>query len=361
MDTLRDVVAVTVTYGNRAHLAVRVIDAVLSQGAERVVVVLNGASVNSVKTLKNRFGGDTRVQWVDLGSNLGASRGFAAGIRKAAALAKTQGYRYVLLLDDDTVPAPGTLEALVYAADALAWSVAPRVPAAVVACRNGDFYGFVKEHRVVHDAFCGFHVRSLPRKIARCLAPRRRASAVCAAPMHTRKRGGKEQNAAAQVKKALRTGRGIERVDFAPFAGLMLPVPVIDAIGLPSPWFCSYEADTEYTWRITRRGGIIYAVEAAVVVDLEPKRSEVAGRISLPQRIARAVAQGDSLTLEGLRAHAALEKSYWVRNWFTWTVNRVVVALAVLAAARNLEVARAAWTLPCTVPCTIPEVEKGVD
>ena len=103
------VVAVVVTW-NRHDLLLEVLSALRSQTVpvSRVVVVDNASTDGTAETLRAQ-GED--VVTVTARTNTGGAGGFAIGIRRALEL----GCDAVWLMDDDTVPEPEALAALVRA------------------------------------------------------------------------------------------------------------------------------------------------------------------------------------------------------------------------------------------------------
>ncbi|MBW8485301.1 glycosyltransferase [Actinomadura parmotrematis] len=100
------VAAVVVTHERRALLA----EALTAVGAQDrppdlVVVVDNASADGSADLVRERFGG---TDLVVLSRNIGGAGGFAAGIARAL----ERGADLLWLLDDDTVPEPGALGAL---------------------------------------------------------------------------------------------------------------------------------------------------------------------------------------------------------------------------------------------------------
>jgi GT2 family glycosyltransferase len=235
----QDVVVVTVTYGDRQALLRQVLDSLPAQNVARVVVVDNGAQWPVSEMLRASYGDFVDV--VTMGRNTGSAGGFKAGIARAMELHA----EFIWLLDDDNRPADGCLAALLLAyAQERQTTSADRL--AVLAFRpehQADVAAGVPERRINAraDSFCGFHVLDIPYKFWR------------------RTRWGRPRGPVpARV-----------RLDVAPYSGLLLGREVVDAIGLPDERFVLYADDTEYTWRITARGGRIVLVTAARIEDLE--------------------------------------------------------------------------------------------
>jgi rhamnopyranosyl-N-acetylglucosaminyl-diphospho-decaprenol beta-1,3/1,4-galactofuranosyltransferase len=124
------VTAVVVTY-NRRHLLLESLAAVLAQSrAPDVVIVVDNASADgTAEAVRAAFPG---VQLAELARNSGGAGGFAAGL----ALALDGGADLIWLMDDDTVPEPGALSALLTARQRLtAQAPPPARPPALVASR----------------------------------------------------------------------------------------------------------------------------------------------------------------------------------------------------------------------------------
>jgi rhamnopyranosyl-N-acetylglucosaminyl-diphospho-decaprenol beta-1,3/1,4-galactofuranosyltransferase len=100
------VIAVLVTY-NRRELLLEALAAVCSQSREPdSVIVVDNASTDGTAAAVRR--GHPSVQLARLARNTGGAGGFACG----AALALAAGADLIWFMDDDTVPEPGALQAL---------------------------------------------------------------------------------------------------------------------------------------------------------------------------------------------------------------------------------------------------------
>ena len=100
------VVAVVVSY-NRRDLLIEGLNAIYSQSRrpDAVIVVDNASTDGSAAAARSHFP-EARV--VELAMNYGGAGGFAYGM----ALALAQGAGLIWVMDDDTVPEPGALEAM---------------------------------------------------------------------------------------------------------------------------------------------------------------------------------------------------------------------------------------------------------
>jgi GT2 family glycosyltransferase len=117
------VIAVVVTY-NRRDLLLEALAAVSAQSRapDKVIVVDNASADGTAGAVRAAF---PAVQLAELARNSGGAGGFAAGM----ALALAQDADLLWLMDDDTVPGAGALEALLAVRDRMAG------PPALVASR----------------------------------------------------------------------------------------------------------------------------------------------------------------------------------------------------------------------------------
>ena len=108
------VTAVVVTY-NRRDLLLESLAAVLGQtrAPDKTIVVDNASADGTAAAVRDAF---PAVHLAELKHNSGGAGGFAAGM----ALALAEGADLIWLMDDDTVPEPGALGALLSARDRMA-------------------------------------------------------------------------------------------------------------------------------------------------------------------------------------------------------------------------------------------------
>jgi GT2 family glycosyltransferase len=240
-----DVTVITVTYAKRWHLLKRTLEAALSAGAARAIVVDNGATDDIAQKAHSTFG--DRVRVLRLAKNQGSASGYCAGI-KAARESKEE---FLLLLDDDNCVTPGAIQVLSEAYEELSAGCIqdnlclvgfrPSHQPEIFQGRTPDSLGGVP------GAFFAFHFRQIPLKIWRRLRSRR------VAPDTT-------DRAALDANYPLRV---------APFGGMFLHRSVFDRYGIPDPRFVVYLDDTEFSLRITQNGGTILLLPRARIEDLE--------------------------------------------------------------------------------------------
>lgn len=104
-----DNVAIVVVTYNRKNLLAECIDALLSQTYEKFdLLIFDNASTDGTEEVVKNFQ-DKRIRYNNTGANLGGAGGFAFGMNYAL---KENKYKYIWLMDDDTIPNKYALESL---------------------------------------------------------------------------------------------------------------------------------------------------------------------------------------------------------------------------------------------------------
>lgn len=225
---------VTVTYGQRVAYVLKALESALADGVRHAVVIDNGSVEPVEEALRKRFGDWVSVERFD--SNQGSAPGFKRGMQ----LAYESGCELILLLDDDNLLSAGCLRKLVDARKDLSR-------------RHGDDNCIVLAHRPGHappekigekNGFLGFHLKDVPKKIGKRLGMLSRGRALC-------------------------VETPVVQVSHAPYSGLLFHRAVVKRHGLPDERFVLYGDDSEFTYRITARGGFIGRVMDAQFAELE--------------------------------------------------------------------------------------------
>jgi len=214
-----ETVAVVVVTHNRAELLGSLLDGLAAQTRrpDAVVVVDNASTDHTADVLGARTDLPLHVITQD---NLGGAGGFHAGVRAAY----DAGWDRVWLVDDDVVPAPGCLEALLAVDEDCLLAVREDLAGALVEKAAVDF-----------DLRTPLAIR--PKRAAVDTVYRDRASMPALVEV---------QNVA--------------------FEGFMARRSVVEEIGFPDPAFFIFYDDAEYAVRARRAGHRIMAVRDAVLV-----------------------------------------------------------------------------------------------
>ncbi|WP_235529694.1 glycosyltransferase [Nocardioides sp. Soil774] len=214
-----ETVAVVVVTHNRADLLARLLDGLAAQtrAADAVIVVDNASSDHTADVLAART--DLPLQVIEQ-DNLGGAGGFHRGVRAAY----DRGFDRVWLVDDDVVPAPACLAALMAVDEDC-----------LIAVRE-DLAGTLVEKAAVE-----FDLRN---------------------PLAIRpKRSTVDSTYADRASMP-----ELVEVQNVAFEGFMARRDVITEIGFPDPAFFIFFDDAEYAVRARRAGRRIWAVRDAVLV-----------------------------------------------------------------------------------------------
>jgi GT2 family glycosyltransferase len=217
--TGEETVAVVVVTHNRADLLTRLLDGLAAQSRrpDAVIVVDNASTDHTAEVLDARTDLPLDVITQD---NLGGAGGFHAGVRAAY----DAGWDRVWLVDDDVVPAPGCLAALVAVDEDC-----------LIAVRE-DLTGTLVEKAAVE-----FDLRN---------------------PLAIRpKRSTVDSTYADRASMP-----PLVEVQNVAFEGFMVRRSVITEIGFPDPAFFIFYDDAEYAVRARRAGRHVWAVRDAVLV-----------------------------------------------------------------------------------------------
>jgi rhamnopyranosyl-N-acetylglucosaminyl-diphospho-decaprenol beta-1,3/1,4-galactofuranosyltransferase len=216
------VAAVVVTY-NRAALLTRMLAglAALDRPLDAVIVVDNASTDHTPTVLATVH--DLPLQVIRSDENLGGSGGFHRGVQAAY----EQGFDRIWLLDDDVVPAPDCLSALL--------AVEPELSDCLMVTRE-DLRG-----DLVEKAAITFDLRN-PLAI-------------------------KPKTAMVETTYGTRAAMpALVELQNVPFEGFLIRRRVVDAIGLPDASFFIFYDDVDYAIRARRAGFRIFAVRDAVLV-----------------------------------------------------------------------------------------------
>ncbi len=218
----RESVAVVVVTHNRADLLVRMLDGLAAQthAPDAVIVVDNGSTDHTADVLAQRLARADLPLEVITQDNLGGAGGFHRGARAAY----DHGHDRTWLVDDDVVPAPGCLAALMAVDEDC-----------LIAVRE-DLAGALAEKAAIE-----FDLRN-----PLAIRPKRAA-------VDTVYAGRASMPALVEVQTVA-------------FEGFMVAREVVEAIGLPDPSFFIFYDDVDYAVRARRAGFPVVAVRDAVLV-----------------------------------------------------------------------------------------------
>lgn len=238
------VVAVVVTY-NRKDLLLDCIQHLLAQRIERgigtgrpealdtqlAIMIVDNASEDGTRDALKPYIESGAIQYENTGENLGGAGGFNFGMR----LAVERGYTYCWIMDDDCMPSPTALQALIDADYGL----------------NGD-YGFLSSVvRWTDGSICKMNVQRHPL-----------------------------------FSNITDFSPFLQPCTLASFVSLFVPCWVIERVGLPIKDFFIWTDDWEFTRRISRQYDCFVVGDSVVT---HASATNKAGTIvdDLPERLAR--------------------------------------------------------------------------
>ncbi len=229
MNTSR-IAAVVVTYNRKALLAECLSALQQQEGASCDILVVNNASTDGTEAMLAAQFPD--VQVLTLEKNSGGAGGFCAGMKQAV----EAGYDRIWIMDDDTIPTPGALAALVQTDQQLTEAACLEHP----------------EFDPDKDAAFGFLSSTVEWS----------DGSLCKMNRQTLKKGAAEINkgtaeankgAAETNKGAAETGNSLLPIAAATFVSLYFPAAVVRKMGLPIADYFIWGDDKEYTLRLSDR------------------------------------------------------------------------------------------------------------
>lgn len=105
-------IAVIVVTFNRKELLAENIDALLKQSYKDFdIFIIDNASTDGTREYINKYIENNDINYFNTGENVGGAGGFNFGIKKII----NYGYKYIWMMDDDTIPYHDSLESLMNA------------------------------------------------------------------------------------------------------------------------------------------------------------------------------------------------------------------------------------------------------
>ncbi len=230
-----------VTYGNRWQFLSQVIESVLSFKTVSSIIIVNNAAEYNLKS-KTRHFNDDRLLVVDLQENSGSASGYKTALENA----RNTNASFYWFLDDDNLPETDTANILlkhwqlIDAADnkkALFCLRTDRLQHLRIAKGESPY-----RYYLVPDNFMGFHFMKIFSNQLKKL-----------------------QDKKADTKPFLNRAA----MPYVPYGGLFIHKNIIPDIGYPNELFYLYVDDSEFTYRITEKGGTIWLIPAAKINDID--------------------------------------------------------------------------------------------
>ncbi len=297
---------VTVTYGDRFQFLQSVIEAAFKNGVFKIFIVSNNAEPNSLeylRTLEAESKGSIDV--IYLPENIGSAGGYKVGLEKAAHCSDCE---FIWLLDDDNQPTPNALDELLKHYKELS-STFPPHQLGLLSIRQ-DREQLQRAARIVDaykifprtSSFLGFHVLDLPRKIMKGLRLKR-------------------------PEKLLQSPKSAVEIPFGPYGGLFFHKILLQEIGYPDERFFVYADDTEFTFRLTKRGKKLFLIPSSTIQDIDNSWHIKVKGSHFEQLL---LGDSDFRIYFSVRNQAYVDRYVWMNNYLIYAINKSFF-LAILA------------------------------
>lgn len=192
-----NVAIVVVTY-NRKDLLIENLKSLKAQTySDFDIYVIDNASTDGTKDAIAQFVSNNTF-YVNTGSNLGGAGGFKYGIKHAL---QNSSYKYIWIMDDDTIPEQDALESLIHKADIL----------------NGEFSYLSSVVKWIDGSACLMNLQIVDSMT---------------------------------TKNLYALSNGLLQIKQASFVSCLIDCAAINEVGLPISEFFIYGDDVEYTERL---------------------------------------------------------------------------------------------------------------
>lgn len=234
-------IAVIVTYSNRFHLLKQVIESILSQDINKIIVIDNNSEPSSKEQLKLfEKQNSEKVKVIYLPENIGSAGGFKRGLQEAYNDSESE---FIWLFDDDNIAKKGSYVALVsfYNRKELE--------------KNNSMLISLRSDRKQY-------YKSIEANDTEILTGKKNSFMTFDFISYIK-------NKFFTKKTNIKFNQNYGETHQAPYGGMFLHKNLINKIGYPDDRFFVYADDTEYSYRIIKNGGKIYAVLNSLLEDID--------------------------------------------------------------------------------------------
>ena len=196
---MNEVCAIVVTY-NRKELLKENIEALKSQTYKKLdILIVDNNSTDGTYEYVKKYIDNQHVMYVNTEKNIGGSGGFYIGIKECA----KKKYKYIWLMDDDTIPNADALESLMRKKELLK-----------------DEFSFIGSVAMFNEEeLCKMNVPPVADN---------------------------------WLEKYKYVEKGLVNIGFCSFVSCLINVKVVKKVGLPIKEFFIYADDVEYTTRLSK-------------------------------------------------------------------------------------------------------------
>jgi len=236
------VCAVTVTYGQRAGLVHEMVEGALQSGVDEVFIVDNGSDKENADQLFSTFRDKKNIFIKRYDENYGSAGGFNRALKWAR---EESSCDFIWVLDDDNVPEPEALSALLFL-----YSYLGKDPKNVLVSYRmimSSLSNSVEHKQPLLESIATGRIvgerSSLKKRLFGAFLLRSRAKLVERYPVVPRKR--------------------------ASWGGMFISKEAFDIVGYPNEDFYLYADDFEFSDRLTKQGFSIYTASRSVIIDID--------------------------------------------------------------------------------------------
>lgn len=326
-----NIIALTVTYGQRIALVEKCVEALQLLSIPHLVLVTNGIAKTYLTQLQElQFRAKIKIELVELDKNIGAGGGFAAGIKYARL---KYGEKFLWFLDDDNCPREDAIKALSRASsdiDPIKNLIAftslrgDRFPLWLIAAKSGNGEGvFYRKSSISSLDF---------RRIPIWLWKRLRKTPSSIPKM------GEMDSSTTPVRVDIPGG---------PYGGFLIYSKHIDVIGYPEEKFVLYFDDLEWTNRVRRNGGHVFLVPGCIVDDAEGDWAvtENNGAESNFFMVNLIKSSSTKRLFFSIRNNIYFKSRFWNDNWLIMGLNITLFLILAIALGILLRKPKNAWTM----------------
>ncbi len=237
---MQKITSVIVTYSNRFHLVKQVIESILDEGIENIIVIDNNSEKESREQLKNlELQMDNKIKVIYHEKNLGSAGGFKRGIEEAY----KSDCDFIWLFDDDNIAKKGALNSLLSF-----WNKKSldKQNSMLISLRKDrkQYYKSIKEND--KDILTGKNNSFMTFDFI-----------------------GYIKNKLSKREESKEYDKNYGEVNQAPYGGMFFHKSLVEKIGYPNEDFFVYTDDTEYSYRVIKNNGKIYAVLDSLLEDID--------------------------------------------------------------------------------------------
>lgn len=234
-------IAVIVTYSDRFHLLKRVVDSILNEEINHIIIIDNDSEISSKEKLKKLEQENAdKLKVIYLSENIGSAGGFKRGLQEAYNINDCE---FIWLFDDDNIAKKGAHKALINFFNAKKLDKENSMLISLRVDRKQYYKSIEQSDTEIltgkKNSFMTFDFISYIK------------------------------NKFFTKRINIKLNKNYGETHQAPYGGMFFHKNLINKIGYPDDRFFVYADDTEYSYRVIKNGGKIYAVLNSLLEDID--------------------------------------------------------------------------------------------